>query len=117
MEATKFTPGPWSVVMHGEAAYVSMDVGKDGLPPSATGRAEFSVQPYIRKDEAKANAALIAAAPDLYATLKALADDYATINPKYHNTDVYAAARAALLRAVPNGSPQAQAAQETQPQE
>lgn len=69
MSENKHTPGPWTVVTHGEAAYVSMFVGKDGLPPSATGNAEFSVQPYIRRTEALANARLIAAAPNLLSTL------------------------------------------------
>lgn len=70
MTATAHTPGPWKVVLHGKAAYVSMFIGKDGLPPSATGDAQFSVQPYIRPAEAEANARLIAAAPDLLEALK-----------------------------------------------
>lgn len=64
------TPGPWWVTLHGKAAYVRMTIGKDGLPPSATGDAEFSVQPYIRPDEAYANARLIAAAPTLLNMVK-----------------------------------------------
>lgn len=52
----------------------------------------------------EANARLIAAAPALYEALKALADDYATISPKYHNTNVYAAARSALLLANTGGT-------------
>ena len=66
------TPGPWAVVRRGKASYVTMFIGKDGLPDSATGEAEFPVQPYCRPDEAAANAALIAAAPDLFAALATL---------------------------------------------
>lgn len=68
--ASEHTPGPWKVLMHGKAAYVTMHIGKAGLPASATGDAEFAIQPYIRPDEATANARLIAAAPDLLAALK-----------------------------------------------
>jgi hypothetical protein len=47
-----------------------MFCGKAGLPASATGRAEFSVQPYNDPQEAAANARLIAAAPELLETLR-----------------------------------------------
>ena len=63
--ANAWTKGPWDVVMHGSAAYIRMFIGKHDLPPSATGAAEFSVQPYVRPAEALANARLIAAAPDM----------------------------------------------------
>lgn len=46
------------------------------------------------------------AAPDLYEALKALAEDYATISPKYHNTNVYAAAMAALAKVSPHAQGQ-----------
>lgn len=70
MKEANHTPGPWNVIFHGKAAYVSIWIGKEGLPASAIGTAEFSVQPYIRPAEAEANARLIAAAPELLAALE-----------------------------------------------
>lgn len=70
MSKAKPTPGPWEITKHGKAVYIRFFVGKHGLPASATGYAEFSVQPYIRPDEAEANAQLIAAAPEMAKALK-----------------------------------------------
>ena len=77
MSAPAFTPGPWKVVTHGQQPYVSMYIGTHDLPPSATGDAEFPIQPYNRKQtDALANAYLIAAAPDQNASLtELLAED------------------------------------------
>lgn len=70
-----WTKGPWEVIMHGGAAYIRMFIGKHDLPPSATGAAEFSVQPYVRPAEALANARLIAAAPDMAEALESACRD------------------------------------------
>ena len=63
------TPGPWEIKMNGKFASINMFVGTDGLPASATGYAQFTIQPMFRPPEALANARLIAAAPDLLEAL------------------------------------------------
>lgn len=74
---TKHTPGPWAVKKVGERAfYVRMFIGSAHLPSSATGFADFAVQPYQFPDKAEANARLIAAAPEMLAALKLALDDF-----------------------------------------
>ena len=93
---SKFTPGPWGhmgngLISAGEFTYVAQIKGarftdKDiGAP---------------RQEQADANATLIAAAPDLYAALKAIADLDDGDKPYFwHFEHEFADARAALAKA------------------
>ena len=96
---TQFTPGPWEFIKHGDAAYVRIYIGKAGLPVSATGHAEFSVQPFCRHSEAQANARLIAAAPELYDALRNLEKYVASVWVLPECPDEIVQARAALAKA------------------
>lgn len=98
------TPGPWKVELHGAAAYVVIPSGKAGLPPSATGFASFSIQPYIRPAEATANAHLISAAPVMLAALRKAAqrsDERAASRVKWtqKDQDAHEAIRSAIYAA------------------
>ncbi len=132
MEATKHTPGPWEIVPYGDGSSLVIHSDDDNrVCFMATACADRpSSHATIR-----ANAALIAAAPDLYETERKLCNEVAGIIETWEhalrgvmgNTNFnvlklrYDEARAALLRASPTEEPalppQAQAAQETQPQE
>ena len=100
MSEPKFTPGPWEVKRalrdtDGACDYgVGADVGGKKLCIAETfGRVDVNVYP-----PAEANAHLIAAAPDLYGALKAMADRW---EPDCFGTDraMWEDARAALAKA------------------
>lgn len=89
MEAkTTHTPGPWFIDPYQRGAFYIGGKGVDIL-------AEV---PLIDSDDtplpAAANAALIAAAPELYEALKAMVDA-----PTIPSAEMYEAARAALAKA------------------
>ncbi len=93
MRETKFTPWRWEFDGDTDRVRVYATTAENPLREELV----CDVGNYGSDvEQMEAWGALIAAAPALYAALLALADDYATISPKYHNTDVYAAARAAL---------------------
>jgi hypothetical protein len=90
----KFTPGPW----HRDGRAIEALVFDDSWKYICD-RVKGS-----NPEEADANCDLIAAAPDLYAALQALMDDYCQVigdgyelNPPKELVD----ARAALIKAVP----------------
>ena len=93
-----FTPGPW------EVTDIPMGVRHAGLWIKARygwpGDDESLLVPasVVFGTNAVANANLIAAAPDLYAALKKLAD-YASAKPKYVPVGVYLEAITALAKA------------------
>lgn len=62
MSETKFTPGPWNVVQHGEGLYLCCTIHSESLdkPICIVG---------LEKQLTIANAALIAAAPEMYELL------------------------------------------------
>lgn len=79
MTDTKFTPGPWAVRMSDngyphQIEAPSADDGKAGAVGKRITRWGFLMLPSSA--EAEANAHLIAAAPDLYATLAYYADQF-----------------------------------------
>jgi hypothetical protein len=88
MSDTKFTKGPWHVVNGSMVRSLKDSIAKIWM---------------MRKGEGKANAHLIAAAPELYDALKGMTDRYA---PSYHDCIddglpecEICAARAALAKA------------------
>jgi hypothetical protein len=95
---TKWTPGPWSV--EGETVYALTDTGGQN-------RFWCSVQSVRRADEGeasdaevRANAHLIAAAPDLYAALAALMNEHGALTgSKECDSAAEKLARLALSRA------------------
>ena len=90
MKTTKHTPGPWKVdeiygLIMSEESEIAAVHGASGGPK-----------------EAKANAALIAAAPDLYAALEACLHDLAILasrDPENVRARRYEDAKRALARA------------------
>jgi hypothetical protein len=72
MTDAKFTPGPWDVY---QTAILSGEVYQVFAPKSKSRHWIANVQIDAGKDgDGKANANLIAAAPDLYEALKAIVD-------------------------------------------
>ena len=110
MSDPKFTPGPWTAF---DTGYQS-DV--DGWPHYSIGISEFETHAVVRPGceeilenaDLRANAHLIAAAPDLYDALVNMADDYEEYeynqftgkydNPTF-NPDILRRARSALAKA------------------
>jgi hypothetical protein len=97
MSAAKHTPGPWKT-------------GNDFVSADRDGRAErlFFIAPLIRRDsdawvEERANARLIAAAPDLYEALARIADmrDRDGNAIEMHRDELRGIARAALAKVSP----------------
>ncbi len=95
MSDTKFTPGPWQV--SGNAVKAIAQVAYCG----ASGSWSNKGTQVIGDDEAKANAILIAAAPDLYAALKMMTDRFLDANGSYgeYENETIDAANSALEKA------------------
>lgn len=83
-EVTKHTLGPWVAVdVNSEAPYIVADQGKKWNNPvicnlydDVTPSDSVTIGPWLQAhDNAKANARLIAAAPDLLEALKIITDD------------------------------------------
>jgi hypothetical protein len=77
---SKFTPGPWSVKQgsHPKDFIVAEATGNTVCEPSAACFDFSDLDPSVHRitlDEAKANACLIAAAPDMLQALHEVADD------------------------------------------
>lgn len=93
----KFTPGPWIALPNAPRAddYWRVSDREDFVCQMFSERCEF--------ENAKANAHLIAAAPDLYEALKWIADQYANQDLSHVDFRVEAARRAeaALSKAQP----------------
>lgn len=73
--APKFTPGPWCPHPAGANVRVGASVTDLGGKPIASCR--VYPKTHAARAEANANACLIAAAPDLYVVLQAVADYWA----------------------------------------
>lgn len=86
-----FTPGPWT------ARYTRNWIKIDAPKWTELARVAFLENLYTAVDylEAKANANLIAAAPDMYAALEVVAHD----RPSAHSDEVWAKVTAALAKA------------------
>lgn len=92
---TKHTPGPWAVDDDGDVCISDLE-----RLIAAVDRRNVT----LRKDEAAANAALIAAAPDLLAACEALAEAQQRADAGEHvgfglYVDAVDAARAAIAKA------------------
>jgi len=102
MSETKFTPGPWKAVIHswGEAGVYSSDDRIAGLDVRhvATEETQDTFTELM-----EANAAIMAASPDLYAALKDLDDAFCSENrtkeDRLRSRQALIAARAALAKA------------------
>lgn len=94
---TRFTPGPWSVGVEGEGVpgYVYCDNALGSAVAIVYGKA-LAFTAFSRQEE-KANAALIAAAPRLYAALKQFV--YEERDERLTDDERIAEARAALAQA------------------
>jgi hypothetical protein len=91
---TKHTPGPWKIIILDGHTYINplRPEGEWGLIAKIHGNSEH------KKHKKEANAALIAAAPDLLAALIQWAE-YAEQNGGDEAYSFYAATRAAIARA------------------
>lgn len=91
-----YTPGPWSILPNGHCVS-----GPDPMNPEI-GISGVAMCGMARRTEAeaRANARLIAAAPDLLAALQWALDAMAARNPVWTEGDRYGAARAAIEKAV-----------------
>ena len=91
MSTAKFTPGPWNVLNPDQVRGLKGEFVADCLCHAR------------RKDTDSANAALIAAAPDLLAALEhtfaALEDARPRLGEQHHYADAIHTARAAIARA------------------
>jgi hypothetical protein len=117
----KFTPGPWTVGAEVKSeprlVYISIFAGKKRLSSTGVyGRKQdgetagrkytdkFGTErhePIVPEDEARANARLIAAAPDLFAALGALtALDDGDESFAWKHSSLFENARAALAKAL-----------------
>lgn len=92
---TKHTPGPWHVGRYTPNATEMTILTKNGSPVTPAWGPQF----YVNSEQAKANACLIAAAPDLLAALDALIA--AIYEGKYVDpySDVYRDALNAIAKA------------------
>ncbi len=94
MSETKFTPGPWAKDKYGQLK------NPDGNPVDVWG---CGLSIASRSTETEANAALIAAAPDLYAALEELDEVFCTQadtrDERTRARKALIAARAALAKA------------------
>ena len=71
MTDTEWTKGPWSAHIHTGPLDGEAHVNADGACIAYVGFGTETERHYVTGEEAKANARLIAAAPDLYAALVA----------------------------------------------
>lgn len=90
----KFTPGPW------EVGYGLLDGGYLGIWKSGSETVVARISPTDREtDEDKANAHLIAAAPDMYAALEEARDICCADNCGSYHTRTYKEWTALLSKA------------------
>ena len=97
---TKFTPGPWVADYHGSRGHIKSvpTDSKPGVTPTPTVCRYDYTAPSISNESKKANAHLIAAAPELYEALSGLLyHDENGIGEGYD--EVIEAARLALTKA------------------
>lgn len=101
---TKYTPGPWRVYLEGYYWVIAADyvaVKRFGeVPPIVTEIRDFT-------DTEKADAHLIAAAPELLAALQDLLDFAETYDPSHHASyedwsGYFKDARTAIAKAIPD---------------
>jgi hypothetical protein len=74
MSETDFTPGPWRVEREGHECWVRDDGGLIARGPFPNRYENEDERFYSELDQYYANAALIAAAPDLYEALRDLCE-------------------------------------------
>jgi hypothetical protein len=81
MKETKFTKGPWNFWMHenkklhGLSYLQIIHIGPEGVEKICQFDCLHDLMPQSEKDSILANVALIAAAPDMYAMLEAIAKE------------------------------------------
>lgn len=93
MTTTRWTPGPWSIHGNGDETEEAA-IRREGV---GTFVAHVFVDRGMPAGEARANAALLSAAPELHAALAGLVDVIDRLGPM--NTPRVVAARAALAKA------------------
>ena len=107
MSAAKFTPGPW--VQHPSFPWIikqdqrPIADAEDGVTVCNTTAHEGSGF-FPTPEEGRANARLIAAAPELLEALQWALDAMAARNPVWTEGERYAAARAAIAKATGGAS-------------
>jgi len=94
MSESKHTPGPWKVI-HGT---VQLHVYGPALSICTVGMSEYDKTKPVGTETEKANARLIAAAPELLATLRLYIADCEAELLEY-NDDTYELAKAAIAKA------------------
>lgn len=103
MSAPKFTPGSWEIDDQGDSFHVREEGGSKHVIAHINGaaRSGHAVENCIDAiDEQRANAHLIAAAPELYAALRVMVDKAVRQNWNDNYPEQLAQARAALAKAV-----------------
>jgi hypothetical protein len=104
MNEPKFTPGPWKVE-DGELVAEMPTCGAMCVLGQIYGADDYPCRDDDIDAECKANARLIAAAPDLYAALKDLWDRWGMVDwTSVHDAALMDAARAAIARAEGGGA-------------
>lgn len=78
MSDTKFTPGPWRTINDDELVYITADAASYGDICDLYSIMAFDHNPRT-KHNAQANAALIAAAPEMYEMLREYIDTYESL--------------------------------------
>lgn len=105
MGETRFTPGPWrreqdTTLVWGECNADDMSTFGMGFPVAAAqGTGDRRWGRHLGEDEQAANATLIAAAPELYAALEAIAAHLERIGDSRKDAPFIDAANAALAKA------------------
>ena len=100
MTQAKHTPGPWFSDVDGFGSNRVGAFGFDTFDGTHT-LAQVRSPEGVSFDAAKANARLIAAAPDLLTSLRALLD----LHIAHHNLPAHAKARAAIAKATGEAKP------------
>lgn len=91
---SKFTKGPW-VIQTPEIGYLFVKIGQAGVAVLSSETAD----PAYTESESKANAALIAAAPELYETLKMAEATLDVVGNHFNLSHTLATIKAALTKA------------------
>jgi hypothetical protein len=100
MSETKFTPGPWECKQVKTSSGRAFRIGKDAmLEPGPKGCCIIYDDYGHGTNERSANAALIAAAPEMYAALEKCIEHMRCIRLGYSSISPEEIARAALLKA------------------
>lgn len=95
---TKHTPGPWHVGRYTPNATEMTILTKNGSPVTPAWGPQF----YVNSEQAKANACLIAAAPDLLEALKEALDQLESWNQESEPTFTMRRVAHAIAKATGN---------------